>query len=99
MSSTISSIDNGVAHLLNAPKCAFKVPTAFPPVLVLNLNEQQQQQQQCNTYTLFNVSNVRNKITFTTLMSNDDSLISTSSESEGDEHTPISLLSILEKLV
>ena len=97
MSSTISSIDNGVAHLLNAPKCAFKVPTVFPPVLVLNLNEQQQQQ--CNTYTLFNMSNVRNKITFTTLMSNDDSLISTSSESEGDEHTPISLLSILEKLV
>ena len=94
MSSTISSIDNDVeVHLLNAPKCAFKVPTAFPPLL--NLNEQQQQQQD-HTHMLFNV---RNKINFTTLISNDDSLISTSSESDNDEHTPISILNILEKLV
>ena len=87
---------SSTVHLLNAPKCAFKVPTALPPLL--NLNEQQQQQQG-NTHTLFNVCNVRNKINFTTLISNDDSLISTSSESDNDEHTPISILSILEKLV
>ena len=88
---------SSTVHLLNAPKCAFKVPTTLPPLL--NLNEQQQQQQQGNTHTLFNVCNVRNKINFTTLISNDDSLISTSSESDNDEHTPISILSILEKLV
>ena len=96
MSSTISSIDNDVVHLLNAPKCAFKVPTTFPPVLNLN-----QQQQQGNTRLLFNV---RNKISFTTLINNnnnnnDNSLLSTSSESDNDEHMPISILSILEKLV
>jgi hypothetical protein len=82
---------SSTVHLLNAPKCAFKVPTALPPLL--NLNEQQQQG---HTHMSFKV---RNKITFTTLMSNDDSLISTSSESDNDEHTPISILSILEKLV
>ena len=94
MSSTISSINNDVVHLLNAPKCAFKVPTTFPPVLNLN------QQQQGNTRMLFNV---RNKISFTTLINNNnnnnDSLLSTSSESDNDEHMPISILSILEKLV
>jgi hypothetical protein len=95
MSSTISFIDNDVLHLLNAPKCAFKVPTAVPPLLNLN-EQQQQQQQQGNTHMLFKV---RNKNTFTMLISNDDSLISTSSESDNDEHTPISILSILEKLV
>lgn len=84
---------SSTVHLLNAPKCTFKVPTAFPPLL--NLNEQQQQQQG-NTHMLFKV---RNKNTFTMLISNDDSLISTSSESDNDEHTPISILSILEKLV
>jgi hypothetical protein len=82
---------SSTVHLLNAPKCTFKVPTAFPPLL--NLNEQQQQG---NTHMLFKV---RNKNTFTMLISNDDSLISTSSESDNDEHTPISILSILEKLV
>ena len=92
MSSTISSIDNDVVHLLNAPKCEFKVPTTFPPVLNLN-----QQQQQGNTRLSFNV---RNKISFTTLINNNnDSLLSTSSESDNDEHTPISILSSLEKLV
>jgi hypothetical protein len=82
---------SSTVHLLNAPKCTFKVPTAFPPLL--NLNEQQQQG---NTHMLFKV---RNKNTFTMLISKDDSLISTSSESDNDEHTPISILSILEKLV
>ena len=82
---------SSTVHLLNAPKCTFKVPTAFPPLL--NLNEQQQQG---NTHMLFKV---RNKNTFTMSISNDDSLISTSSESDNDEHTPISILSILEKLV
>ena len=102
--STTSTTDNtavvhNVSSLLNAPKCAFKVPTALPPTLHLN----EQQHHNAHMLNMRCNNNDKKKMNFTLISNNecnDDSLLSTSSESGDEEHnTPISILSILERLI
>lgn len=81
--------------LLNAPKCAFKVPTKYPPTLHLNemhvcSYESKEGDMKHNRFCDFALNKEE---------MNNDSSLSTSGESEDDEQMPISILSILEKLV
>lgn len=90
-----SEISNNNISLLNAPKCAFRIPTQYPPTLILNESSLSLSDSNYNdiNHTIFlQLSLNKEDLTI-------DSSLSTASESEDEEQSPISILSILEKYV
>lgn len=99
MSSSLStSSSNDMCYnssLLNAPKCPFKIPTKFPPALNLyDLNTNMRSNIHCDLKEM-------NMDEFALCKDecSSDSTLSMSSESEDEEQTPISILSMLEKMI